>query len=98
MTAAFRIRSSNRSLIVHARRTRPESYAGNVVGSIRGLTYVEPERDARSGQQVAQATDLVLGECVHRIHNDGYDARCCVLIADRQATADDRIEESLGLS
>ena len=62
------------------------------------LAHVHAERNAGARQQPAQSHELVFRQGVHRIDDDGADARRRGIVPKIQAPADYRIEEALGLA
>src|SRR5688572_27781209 len=75
-----------------------EAVASDLVLAFARFAHVHSERDARAHEHAAEAAELVLGERVHRIDEDGDDPRGSLLVAELQATADDWVEERLGLA
>ena len=65
---------------------------------LRGLADVDPERHSRASQHPAQPHELVFGERVHRIDDDGVDAGRRPLVPEREAPADDGVEEAFCLA
>ena len=98
LAAAFAPRPREAGFIVGPRRPRPQPDAHHVRLPLRGLADVDPERNSRARQHPAQPHELVFGERVHRIDDDGADAGRGLLVPEREASADDGVEEALGLA
>ena len=98
LAAALALRPPQPRLVVGPRGAGPQPDAGHVGFALRRLADVDAERNAGAGQQAAQAHELVFGQRVHRIDDDGADAGRRPLIAQPQTLADDGVEEALGLA
>ena len=98
LAAAFASRPSQPGLVVGPRRSRRQPHAGYVRLVLGRLADVHAERNPGARQQPAQPHELVLRQGVHRIDDDGADARRRVIVPKIQAPADYRIEEALGLA
>ncbi len=98
LAAAVAPRLSQPGLVVGPRRPRGQPDPGYPRFVLRRLADVHPERNARARQQPAQPHELVFGQRVHRIDDDGADARRGVFVPQAQAPADDGVEEALGLA
>ena len=85
-------------LVVGPRRPRRQPDAGHLGLVLGGLADVHAERNARARQQAAQPHELVFREGVHRVDDDGADARRGIVVPQAQAPADDGVEEALGLA
>ena len=98
LAAAFASRPSQPGLVVGPRRSRRQPHAGHVRLVLGRLADVHAERNPGARQQPAQSHELVFRQGVHRIDDDGADARRRVSVPKTQAPADDRVEEALGLA
>ena len=98
LTTAFAPRPCEPGFVVGLRRPRSQPDAHHVRLPLRGLADVDPERYSRASQHPAQPHELVFGERVHRIDDDGADAGRCLLVPEREAPADDGVEEAFGLA
>ena len=98
LAAALASRQFQPGLVVGPRRSRRQPHAGYVRLVLGRLADVHAERNPGTGQQPAQSHELVFRQGVHRIDDDGADARRRVSVPKTQAPADDRIEEALGLA
>ena len=98
LAAAFAPRPREPGFVVGPRRPRPQPDAHHVRLPLRGLADVDPERNARARQHPAQPHELVFGKGVHRIDDDRADAGRRLLVPEREASADDGVEEALGLA
>ena len=98
LAAAVAVRPLQPGLVVGPRRACGQPDAGDVRLVLRRLADVHPERNAGASEEAAQPHELVLGQRVHRIDDDGADARRGVVVPQSQAPADDGVEEALGLA
>jgi hypothetical protein len=65
---------------------------------LRGFSDIHAKGYSGSGKESAEATQLVLGQSVHRVDDDGTDASGFFGITEFQAFADDGIKETLSLA
>ena len=84
--------------VVRARGTCLQPNPGDIAFLFRGFAHIHAERNSCTGQQGTHASQLVLGQSVHRIDQDGADACCCVFVFEIQAPADDWVQKTLGLT
>ena len=98
LAAALASRPFQPGLVVGPRRSRRQPHASYVLLVLGRLADVHAERNPGTGQQPAQSHELVFRQGVHRIDDDGADARRRVIVPKIQAPANDRIEEALGLA
>ena len=98
LAAPFLPGANEPRLVVRPGGARTQASPGDLVLPLRRLPDVEPEGNPGPGEQSAEAHHLVLGERVHRIHDDRADARRRALVPQFEAAADDRIEEALRLA
>ena len=98
LAAAFAPRPCESCFIVGPRRPRPQPDTHHLRLPLRGLADIDPERNASARQHSAQPHELVFGKRVHRIDDDGADAGRCLTVPEREASADDGVEEALGLA
>ena len=98
LAAAFASRPFQPGLVVGPRRSRRQPHAGHVRLVLGRLADIHAERNPGARQQPAQSHELVFRQGVHRIDDDGADARRRGIVPKTQAPADDRIEETLGLA
>ena len=64
---------------------------------LRRLPDIQPEGNARPGEQRTQPHQLVVRQRVHRIDDDRADPRRRAVVPEFQAAAHHRVEETLGL-
>ena len=98
LAAAFAPRPRESGFVVGPRRPRSQSDPHHVRLPLRGLADVDPERYSRAREHPAQPHELVFGERVHRIDDDGADAGRRPLVPEREAPADDGVEEAFCLA
>ena len=84
--------------LVVARRPRRQPDAGHFGLVLGGLADIHAERNPCPRQQAAQPHELVFRKSVHRIDDDGADARRSIVVPQAQAPTDNGIEEALGLA
>jgi len=84
--------------VVGARGARREPDARHVLRTLGRLPDVHADRDARAGEKLSKAAELILGQRVHRVDDDRDDPGRRPLVAQRQAAADDGVEEALRLA
>ncbi len=90
--------STEGCFVVRLRGPGLHPFAGNIGRAFRRFPHIHAEGDAGASQKRAEPPKLVLGEGVHGVDEDCYDARRHPLVAEAQATADGGIEKALGLS
>lgn len=73
-----------------------EPDARHVRFPLRRFADIHTERDARPGQQFPHPGELVLGQCIHGVDNHSSDARRDLFVAEKEAPADDRVQEAFG--
>ena len=98
LAAAFAPRPCEPGFVVGLRRPRSQPDAHHVRLPLRGLADVDPEWNSGAGQHPAQPHELVFGKRVHRIDDDGADAGRRPLVPEREAPADDGVEEAFCLA
>ena len=98
LAAAFAPRPCEPGFVVGLRRPRSQLDAHHVRLPLRGLADVDPEWNSGAGQHPAQPHELVFGKRVHRIDDDGADAGRRPLVPEREAPADDGVEEAFCLA
>ena len=98
LAAAFAPRACEPGFVVGPRRPRSQPDAHHVRLPLRGLADIDSERNARACQHCAQPHELVFGKRVHRIDDDRADAGRRLFVPEREASADDGVEEALGLA
>ena len=98
LAAAFAPRPREPGFVVGPRRPRPQPDAHHVRLPLGGLADVDPERNARARQHPAQPHELVFGKRVHGIDDDRAEAGRRLVVPEREASADDGVEEALRLA
>ena len=80
---------------------RPRRWAvttpGHIILPLRRFPDVDAKRHSSTGQEPPNPHQLVLGQGVHRVDDDGADPRGRRLVLEAEALADHRVEEALGL-
>ncbi len=98
LAAAVAPRLSQAGVEVGSRRPRGQPDPGYPRFVLRRLADIHAEGNPGTRQQPSQPHELVFRQGVHRIDDDGADARRGVGVAQSQAPADDGVEEALGLA
>ena len=98
LAAAVSPRPFQSAFVVGPRRTRGQLDPGYSRFVLRRFPDIHAEGNPGTRQQPAQSHELVFRQGVHRIDDDGADARRGVVVPQAQAPADEGVEEALGLA